>query len=55
VICLYIYKNHIIIFQGGSTAGERSLTAFVLAALLEARVVEGVSITVKTIIFQSHR
>ncbi|XP_045204949.2 CD109 antigen-like isoform X1 [Mercenaria mercenaria] len=28
--------------QGGSTAGERSLTAFVLAALLEARVVEGV-------------
>lgn len=29
--------------QGGSTAGERSLTAFVLAALLEARVVKGVN------------
>jgi len=30
------------ILQGGSTAGERSLTAFVLAALLEAKTVPGV-------------
>ena len=34
----------IIFFQGGSTAGETSLTAFVLVSLLEARVIEGVSI-----------
>ena len=32
------------LLQGGSTAGETSLTAFVLVSLLEARVIEGVSI-----------
>ena len=35
--------NELVLFQGGSTSGEVSLTAYVLISLLEARSVEGVS------------
>ena len=32
-----------VLFQGGSTSGEVSRTAYILISLLEARIVEGVS------------